>query len=237
MYVSMYVCTLFCRCMQVCACHISLQSITLLLAHSPLFLLLLLLSLLLLFLAAVVAVAADDHIAAISAALVAAVAAAATAFAAAVTAAVWCCCCLVLLLLLLRVGMHPPAYTGKTMYRHTKIHTYIRQTNKQIDKRTFYECPRHFAQARWRVGPQAAGDRKKTRSGALRRTRRASKGLRKAISTRKIQAFRKILCSTSCYLASPKKTPSSRPFLRDVSNGLLVFIRKSNQPSGPDWFR
>ena len=147
--------------MQVCACHLSLQSITLLLAHSPLFLLLLLLSLLLLFLAAVVAVAADDHIAAISAALVAAVAAAATAFAAAVTAAVWCCCCLVLLLLLLRVGMHPPAYTGKTMYRHTKIHTYIRQTNKQIDKRTFYECPRHFAQARWRVGPQAAGDRKK----------------------------------------------------------------------------
>ena len=101
MYVSMYVCTLFCRCMQVCACHLSLQSITLLLAHSPLFLLLLLLSLLLLFLAAVVAVAADDHIAAISAALVAAVAAAATAFAAAVTAAVWCCCCLVLLLLLL----------------------------------------------------------------------------------------------------------------------------------------
>ena len=152
--------------MQVCACHLSLQSITLLLAHSPLFLLLLLLSLLLLFLAAVVAVAADDHIAAISAALVAAVAAAATAFAAAVTAAVWCCCCLVLLLLLLlllllRVGMHPPAYTGKTMYRHTKIHTYIRQTNKQIDKRTFYECPRHFAQARWRVGPPAAGDRKK----------------------------------------------------------------------------
>ena len=124
--------------MQVCACHLSLQSITLLLAHSPLFLLLLLLSLLLLFLVAVVAVAADDHIAAISAALVAAVAAAATAFAAAVTAAVWCCCCLVLLLLLLlllllRVGMHPPAYTGKTMYRHTKIHTYIRQTNKQID--------------------------------------------------------------------------------------------------------
>ena len=88
--------------MQVCACQLSLQSITLLLAPSPLFLLLLLLSLLLLLLVAVVAVAADDHIAATSAALVAAVAAAAaTAFAAAITAVVWCCCCLELLLLLL----------------------------------------------------------------------------------------------------------------------------------------
>ena len=55
-----------------------------------------------------------------------------------------------------RESWHAPAYTGQTMYKHTKIHTYIRQTNKQIDKRTFYECPRHFAQARWRVGPQAA---------------------------------------------------------------------------------
>ena len=61
--------------MQVCACQLSLERITLLLARSPLFLLLLLLALLLLFLVAVVAVAADDHIAAISAALVAAVAA------------------------------------------------------------------------------------------------------------------------------------------------------------------
>ena len=53
--------------MQVCACQLSLERITLLLARSPLFLLLLLLALLLLFLVAVVAVAADDHIAAISA--------------------------------------------------------------------------------------------------------------------------------------------------------------------------
>ena len=55
--------------MQVCACQLSLERITLLLARSPLFLLLLLLALLLLFLVAVVAAAADADIAAIGAAL------------------------------------------------------------------------------------------------------------------------------------------------------------------------
>ena len=50
--------------------------------------------------------------------------------------------------------LHIPAQLCTDIHRY--IHTYDRQTNRQTNART-YVCPRHFAQARWRVGPQAAG--------------------------------------------------------------------------------
>ena len=50
--------------------------------------------------------------------------------------------------------LHIPAKQCTDIHRY--IHTYHRQTNRQTNART-YVCPRHFAQARWRVGPQAAG--------------------------------------------------------------------------------
>ena len=50
--------------------------------------------------------------------------------------------------------LHIPAQLCTDIHRY--IHTYDRQTNRQTTART-YVCPRHFAQARWRVGPQAAG--------------------------------------------------------------------------------
>ena len=55
-----------------------------------------------------------------------------------------------------RKSWHARTYIYRQDYVQTYKDTYIRQTNKQGDKRTFYVCPRHFAQARWRVGPQAA---------------------------------------------------------------------------------
>ena len=137
-----------------------------------------------------------------------------------------------------RKSWHARTYIYRQDYVQTYKDTYIHTADKQTGRQTHVLCVSSslctgtvagWAAGRWISLKNEVCDTSANKKGF----KRAPEG---HFDSFKKKVFRKILCSTSCYLASPKKTPSSRPFLRDVSNGLLVFIRKSNQPSGLDWF-